>query len=74
MGKVNWDSYWRPRAELQHGRVGRTDADGIILTAKVRVFTNEDSLMHLVSAILVEIDERWAGQHQPYIKWDHQNA
>jgi hypothetical protein len=30
--------------------------------------------MRLVSAILVEIDEKWAGQHQPYIKWDHQNA
>jgi hypothetical protein len=22
----------------------------------------------------VEIDEKWAGQQQPYIKWDHQNA
>ena len=43
-------------------------------TVKVRVFPNEDSLMRLVSAILVEIDEKWAGQHQPYIKWDHQNA
>jgi transposase-like protein len=43
-------------------------------TVKVRVFPNEDSLLRLVSAILVEIDEKWAGQHQPYIKWDHQNA
>ena len=43
-------------------------------TVKVRVFPNEDSLVRLVSAILVEIDEKWAGQQQPYIKWDHQNA
>jgi hypothetical protein len=28
----------------------------------------------LSSAILVEIDEKWAGQQQPYIKWDHQNG
>jgi hypothetical protein len=27
-----------------------------------RVFPNEDSLVRLVSAILVEIDEKWAGQ------------
>jgi putative transposase len=43
-------------------------------TVKVRVFSNEDSLMRLVSAILVEIDEKWAGQQQPCIKWDHQNT
>ncbi len=43
-------------------------------TVKVRVFPSEDSLLRLVSAILVEIDEKWAGQNQPYIKWDHQNA
>ena len=43
-------------------------------TVKVRVFPNEDSLVRLVSAILVEIDEKWAGQQQPYIKWDHQNG
>jgi hypothetical protein len=30
--------------------------------------------MRLVSAILVEIDEKCAGQQQPYIKWDRQNA
>jgi hypothetical protein len=30
--------------------------------------------MRLVSAILVEIDEKWASQQQPYIKWDHQNT
>lgn len=43
-------------------------------TVKVRVFPSEDSLLRLVSAILVEIDEKWAGQNQPYIKWNHQNA
>ena len=43
-------------------------------TVKVRVFPNEDNLVRLVSAILVEIDEKWAGQQQPYIKWDHQNG
>ena len=43
-------------------------------TVKVRVFPSEDSLLRLVSAILVEIDEQWAGQSQPYIKWDRQNA
>jgi transposase-like protein len=43
-------------------------------TVKVRVFPSEDSMLRLVSAILVEIDEKWAGQHQPHIKWDHQNA
>ena len=43
-------------------------------TVKVRVFPNEDSLVRLVSASLVEIDEKWAGQQQPYDKWDHQNA
>ena len=43
-------------------------------TVKVRVFPSEDSLLLLVSAILVEIDEQWASQSQPYIKWDRQNA
>jgi transposase-like protein len=41
---------------------------------KVGVFASEDSLLSLVSAILVEIDEKWAGQNQPYVKWEHQNA
>ena len=41
---------------------------------KVRVFSSEGSLLRLVSAILFEIDEKWAGQNQPYVKWEHQNA
>ena len=41
---------------------------------KVRVFPSKDSLLRLVSAILVEIDEKWSGQNQPYVKWKHQNA
>lgn len=43
-------------------------------TVKVRVFPSEDSLLRLVSAILVEIDEKWASQNQPYVKWENQNA
>lgn len=41
---------------------------------KVRVFPSKDSLLRLISAILVEIDEKWSGQNQPYVKWKHQNA
>lgn len=43
-------------------------------TAKVRVFPSEDSLLRLVSAILVEIDEKWASDKKAYIKWECQNA
>lgn len=43
-------------------------------TAKVRVFPGEDSLLRLVSAILVEIDEKWASDTKAYIKWECQNA
>jgi putative transposase len=43
-------------------------------TAKVRVFPNEDSLMRLVSAILVEIDEKWVADTKAYIKWGCQNS
>lgn len=42
-------------------------------TAKVRVFPNEASLMRLVSAILVEIDEKWGADTKAYIKWECQN-
>lgn len=38
-------------------------------TGKARVFPSQDSLLRLLSAILFEIDERWASQNQPYIKW-----
>jgi putative transposase len=38
-------------------------------TVKVRVFPCVDALLRLVSAVLVEIDEKWAASTQPYIKW-----
>jgi transposase-like protein len=43
-------------------------------TVKVRVFPNEEALERLVSAVLVEIDERWAVDNKPYIKWECQDA
>ena len=43
-------------------------------TAKVRVFPSDESLLRLVSAILVEIDEKWASDTKAYIKWECQNA
>ena len=39
-------------------------------TAKIRIFPNEASLMRLVSAILVEIDEKWSLARERYIIWD----
>ena len=39
------------------------------LTVKVRVFPNEASLERLVTAILVEIDEKWETTEKPYITW-----
>ena len=38
-------------------------------TVKVRVFPNEASLEPLVTAILVEIDEKWETTEKPYITW-----
>ena len=38
-------------------------------TQKVRVFANEKSLERLVSAVLVEIDDKWATADKAYIKW-----
>ena len=38
-------------------------------TVKVRVFPNQASLERLVTAILVEIDEKWATTDKPYITW-----
>jgi putative transposase len=43
-------------------------------TVKVRVFPSEDSLLRLTSAILVEIDEKWAADTKAYIKWECQDA
>ena len=43
-------------------------------TNKVRVLPNEDSLERPVSAILVEIDDKWAADTKAYIKWECQDA
>ena len=43
-------------------------------TVKVRVFPGQDALQRLVSAILVEIDEKWASDTKAYIKWECQDA
>ena len=42
-------------------------------TVKVSVFPNEESLLRLVSAILVEIDEDWATTDRVYINMLDQN-
>ena len=41
---------------------------------KVRVFPSQDALLRLVSAVLVEIDEKWASDTKAYIKWECQDA
>ena len=43
-------------------------------TVKVRVFPNEEALERLASAVLVEIDERWAVDTKAYIKWECQDV
>ena len=43
-------------------------------TVKVRVFPGEDSLLRFVSAVLVEIDEKWASDNKAYLKWECQDA
>lgn len=43
-------------------------------TVKVRVFPNEGALERLVSAVLVEIDDKWAADTKAYIKWECQDA
>lgn len=44
------------------------------LSHKVRIFPGEDALLRLVSAVLVEIDEKWASDTKAYIKWECQDA
>ena len=39
-------------------------------TIKVRVFPNQNALERLVSAVLVEIDEKWQVDTKAYIKWE----
>jgi transposase-like protein len=43
-------------------------------TVKVRVFPNNASLLRLVTAVLVEIDETWQASTQPYINWNTPDA
>ena len=43
-------------------------------TVKVRVFPNSASLLRLVTAVLVEIDETWQASTQPYINWNTPDA
>ncbi|MFX0543406.1 IS256 family transposase [Roseovarius sp. S4756] len=43
-------------------------------TVKGRVFPNEAALERLVSAVLVEIDDKWAADTKAYIKWECQDA
>ena len=43
-------------------------------TQKVRVFPNQASLDRLVSAVLVESDDKWAADTKAYIKWECQDA
>ena len=43
-------------------------------TVKVRVFPNNNSLLRLVTAVLVEIDETWQASTQPYINWNSPDA
>jgi putative transposase len=38
-------------------------------TRKIRVFPNEASLERLVTAVLVEIDDKWIASTQPYLTW-----
>ena len=43
-------------------------------TVKVRVFPKSASLLRLVTAVLVEIDETWQASTQPYINWNNAEA
>jgi transposase-like protein len=43
-------------------------------TRKIRVFPNEASLLRLVTAILVEIDEQWAACQKPYVNFNNTGA
>jgi putative transposase len=43
-------------------------------TVKVRVCPNEDSLERLVSAVLVEIDDKWAADTKACIRWEYPDA
>ena len=39
-------------------------------TVKIRIFPNVESLLRVVTAVLVEIDEKWSVARDRYIIWD----
>lgn len=39
-------------------------------TRKIRLFPNEDALLRLVTAVLVEIDDAWSTSSKAYIDWN----
>jgi len=43
-------------------------------TLKVRVLPNDETLLRLVSAVLVEIDETWACDNKGYMIWECRDA
>jgi transposase-like protein len=43
-------------------------------TRKIRIFPNTDSLLRLVSAILVEVDEKWSTEEKRYIVWEPETS
>ncbi|MCF6199068.1 MAG: transposase [Hyphomicrobiaceae bacterium] len=43
-------------------------------TVKIRIFPNEASLLRLVTAVLVEIDEKWTTEREKYINWNTDDA
>jgi len=43
-------------------------------TIKIRIFPNVDSLLRLVTAVLVEIDEKWSVARDRYIIWNAEDV
>ena len=43
-------------------------------TIKIRIFPNVDSLLRLVTAVLVEIDEKWRVARERYIIWNTEDV
>jgi len=43
-------------------------------TIKIRIFPNVDSLLRLVTAVLVEIDEKWSVARDRYIIWNTEDV
>ena len=42
-------------------------------TKKIRIFPNEQAALRLVSAILIDIDEKWQTSRQAWINWSDKN-